>query len=181
MNGDGQGSFSVAQIWRESEGNYHLIHLWRARVESRGLGLILRSLILNYGCGAVLIEGGGPADLLAERLQRIFGHSAPKVEIVPTCNRSKKERLNDVKDLIKDGRVWLPARADWVRIYLDEVEAFPNCDHNDQVDALSQALNWLRQGRPIPPPPLRSTGAIGRPGLRPFNPPGKGYVFVRQT
>ncbi len=44
--------------------------------------------------------------------------------------------------------MYLPEQAHWVDEYLNELESFPNSRHDDQVDATSQALDWLRNRRP---------------------------------
>lgn len=58
---------------------------------------------------------------------------------------SKVARASAVSPLAEAGNVWLPAPelAPWVGDLVDEAAAFPNGAHDDQVDALSQALNRL--------------------------------------
>lgn len=47
------------------------------------------------------------------------------------------------------GMFHLPASADWLPAFRHELMAFPNGRHDDQVDALSQFLDWIgmRPGR----------------------------------
>ena len=49
--------------------------------------------------------------------------------------------------MLEAGSVYLPgpATAPWVDGFIEEVAAFPNSRHGDQVDAMTQALNRLRQ------------------------------------
>ena len=71
---------------------------------------------------------------------------------------------------IEAGQVFLPKDAPWLGDFLDELLAFPNGRHDDQVDSVSQFLNWAgkRRTRPVgfyqpvilvemeePEPPLR--------------------------
>ena len=47
------------------------------------------------------------------------------------------------------GNVYLPpmdAEHPWVREYIDELLAFPNGEHDDRVDATTQALDRLSTG-----------------------------------
>jgi predicted phage terminase large subunit-like protein len=49
------------------------------------------------------------------------------------------------------GQVHLPREAPWLSTLLHELLAFPNARHDDQVDSISQFLNWaeaehLRRG-----------------------------------
>ena len=45
--------------------------------------------------------------------------------------------------VIEVGKVFLPESAPWLDDYLDTMAAFPNADHDDDVDSTTQALNWL--------------------------------------
>ena len=49
-----------------------------------------------------------------------------------------------VTALIESGKVYLPEKADWLDEFLHEMTMFPAGKHNDQVDALSQALGLLK-------------------------------------
>jgi predicted phage terminase large subunit-like protein len=57
----------------------------------------------------------------------------------------KNVRANACSPLVESGRVLLPEAAPWLRDFLDEVTSFPNALHDDMVDAMSQALNYLSQ------------------------------------
>jgi len=39
--------------------------------------------------------------------------------------------------------VYLPQGASWLAEFLDSLAAFPAAAHDDDVDSVSQALNWL--------------------------------------
>ena len=43
---------------------------------------------------------------------------------------------------IEAGHVVLPRDAPWLDVFLTELLAFPNGRHDDQVDSVSQFLNW---------------------------------------
>jgi phage terminase large subunit-like protein len=40
------------------------------------------------------------------------------------------------------GQVYLPHDAPWLSELLHEILAFPNARHDDQIDSISQFLNW---------------------------------------
>jgi predicted phage terminase large subunit-like protein len=54
----------------------------------------------------------------------------------------KIARAAAVSPLIEAGNVYLPhpAYAPWVNDFIEECAAFPNGAHDDQVDAMTQAL-----------------------------------------
>jgi hypothetical protein len=59
----------------------------------------------------------------------------------------KKSRAHAVTGLIEAGRVYLPERAPWLADFLDEISAFAQGAHDDQVDSMTQALNYMREKR----------------------------------
>ena len=58
----------------------------------------------------------------------------------------KQARAAAVSPLIEAGNVWLPHpdQHRWVADLVEEAAAFPNASHDDQVDALTQALTRLQ-------------------------------------
>jgi predicted phage terminase large subunit-like protein len=66
-----------------------------------------------------------------------------------TVKGSKQARARAVSGYIEAGDVHLaPAGAPWIPGFLDETAAFDNGAHDDQVDAMSQALARLTRGGP---------------------------------
>lgn len=55
----------------------------------------------------------------------------------------KVARANAVSPAIENGRVFLPRYASWVDDFVSECCSFPNGAHDDQVDAMTQALNRM--------------------------------------
>ena len=46
--------------------------------------------------------------------------------------------------LIESGKVLIPAEAAWLADFQTEVVNFPKGKHDDQVDSMSQFLNWVK-------------------------------------
>lgn len=63
---------------------------------------------------------------------------------------SKEARARASTPEIESGNVFLPYPADpgneWVADFISEVRNFPHDAHDDQVDAMTQALNWIARG-----------------------------------
>jgi predicted phage terminase large subunit-like protein len=64
----------------------------------------------------------------------------------------KIQRANVVAPIIKDGFVYLPESqkypgepSTWADDMMEEITMFPNDDHDDYVDTISQALHYLGQ------------------------------------
>ena len=60
---------------------------------------------------------------------------------------SKATRLSGVSSMIEAGQLLLPEEAPWLADFKAELLAFPSSKHDDQVDALSQLLAWVRRSR----------------------------------
>jgi predicted phage terminase large subunit-like protein len=62
-----------------------------------------------------------------------------------TPNGSKVTRVLACQPEINGGNVWFPAGETWVDDAMIEYAGFPEEDHDDRVDALTQAILWLRE------------------------------------
>jgi predicted phage terminase large subunit-like protein len=69
-------------------------------------------------------------------------HTIPGViATVPTVDKVTRARA--VAPFVKAGQVVLPKRAAWLADFLEEVCNFPGADNDDQVDTLSQLLDYV--------------------------------------
>ena len=61
--------------------------------------------------------------------------------IIPNnAKGSKVVRARAVASYVEAGDVWLNGHGPWLGLFLEEVSGFPQAAHDDQVDAMSQAL-----------------------------------------
>jgi Terminase RNaseH-like domain len=56
----------------------------------------------------------------------------------------KLSRAHAVSPLVESGRVCVPESAAWLNDFIEEMISFPGAPHDDQVDALTQALAYMR-------------------------------------
>lgn len=73
----------------------------------------------------------------------------------------KHTRLISITDVLESGFVYLPEKAPWLDDFLLEVTRFPNAKHDDQVDALSQGINWFKEGYRKPVRVIRNPPIFG--------------------
>jgi predicted phage terminase large subunit-like protein len=92
-----------------------------------------RSVTSSY---ALLIENKGSGMSL---IQDLKNDGIRAIEIKPTGD--KIMRMNAHTARIEAGYVHLPSRASWLDEFRKEIMAFPATKYDDQVDALSQALD----------------------------------------
>jgi predicted phage terminase large subunit-like protein len=92
-----------------------------------------RSVTSSY---ALLIENKGSGMSLIQELQR---EGIRAIEVKPEGD--KVMRMNAHTAKIEAGYVHIPRRASWLDEFRKEIMAFPVGKYDDQVDALSQALD----------------------------------------
>jgi predicted phage terminase large subunit-like protein len=143
MTGDAN-DWSVCTTWHMINGDYHLIDVFRARLEYPALRRKVISLAAKFSADTILIENAGPGMALLQDLRRDLPRGMPR-PIGRRPEGSKAERMVAQTAKIEAGHVYLPREAPWLDTLLLELLAFPNGRYDDQVDSVSQLLNWASQ------------------------------------
>jgi predicted phage terminase large subunit-like protein len=98
--------------------------------------------------GTKLVEdkASGPAVI-----QEVKHDVAGLTEVNPEGGKIARARA--VSPQVESGNIYLPhpAIAPWIDAFIEEAAAFPNGRNDDQVDAMTQALNRLRSTTLTPP------------------------------
>jgi predicted phage terminase large subunit-like protein len=133
--------YSVCTTWQKSKKDYHLIDVFRARLQYPDLRRMVASLASRHAAETVLIEDAGPGMMLLQDLQRDIpiGMNRP-IGVKP--EGSKADRMVAQSAKIEAGHVYLPREAEWLDSFFLEVLGFPQALHDDQVDSVSQFLKW---------------------------------------
>jgi predicted phage terminase large subunit-like protein len=133
--------FVVGQVWLRRGANAYLLDQVRGRFDFPETVKQFRRLSAKWPQAVLKIvedKANGPA-VIASLANEIAG-------IVPEQpDGSKEARASAVAAVIEAGNVWLPSPdlAPWIGDLIEEAAAFPNGAHDDQVDALTQALKRL--------------------------------------
>jgi predicted phage terminase large subunit-like protein len=90
----------------------------------------------NTNSYALLIEDKGSGMSLIQEFKREGIHA---IGVKPTME--KILRMNAHTARIEAGCVHIPRRASWLEDFRSEIMAFPASKYDDQIDALSQALD----------------------------------------
>ncbi len=91
------------------------------------------------GLRGIYIEDKASGQSIIQELKRESGISIIPYKVV----HDKVARVNAILPLIEGGRVYLPQTADWLDSFIDETVQFPSANHDDQVDAMTIALDTL--------------------------------------
>ena len=127
------------------DGVHHLVDMQRVRMEYPELKRFMIAHAARFTPDAVLIEDKASGQSLLQDLRRET--ALPVIAMMPDAD--KLTRLARVSPLMEAGKLALPHYAPWLAAFEAEFFSFPDGAHDDQVDAVSQYLNWVRgrQGR----------------------------------
>ncbi|MFC1659331.1 phage terminase large subunit [Pseudomonadota bacterium] len=131
---------TVCSVWGEKKNNYYLLNIYRDWWEYPELRKKSIELIKVWKADTVLIEDKASGQSLIQDLRKDL--KVPIIAIKVT--KDKITRLASVSSLIEAGRVFLPVEAPWLADFEHEVYLFPNGEHDDQVDSMSQYLYWIK-------------------------------------
>ena len=138
-------SYVVGQVWGVTADaqSYVLLDQIRKRMSfSETLSAIRKISVAYPFCSAHLIEekanGSAIIDILQDEIPGIF-------PVLP--QGGKEARAHAVESLWSNGQVILPSPElyPWVGELVQELLEFPSSLFDDQVDAMTQALSWLRE------------------------------------
>lgn len=134
--------YVVGQVWGAKGSDRFLLDQRRARMDMPATKEAVRALSVRWPrAAAKLVEDKANGPAVIQELKHDIGGL---IEVTP--EGGKIARAHAVSPLAESGNVYLPhpAWALWVEGLIEEAAAFPNSRHDDQVDALTQALNRLR-------------------------------------
>jgi predicted phage terminase large subunit-like protein len=138
MKGTELSDFSVATVWLVKKDNCYLIDLWRERVDYPNLKRAVLHLVEKHRGATLLIEDKGSGTSL---IQDLRAENRAVIAINPEGD--KLTRLAKVSAHFEAGCVHFPKEASWLGALTSELLGFPNMRHDDQVDSVTQALNWI--------------------------------------
>jgi predicted phage terminase large subunit-like protein len=116
---------------------YYVVDVVRGRFDYPTLKARAIALAEEHKANRILIEDTGVGPALIAELRKA---GLPVVAIRP--EQDKRTRMSIQSSKFESGQVLFPNRARWLPDFEAELFAFPNSRHDDQVDALSQALAY---------------------------------------
>ncbi len=136
--------YSVGTVWGSTGVDYYLLDVFRGRLEAPDLRRRIMALSDHWAADATVIEDTELGRALLHDLRRTEAFRP----ILSRPGHDKEARLLAQSARFEAGQVHLPRDAAWLATYMDELLAFPNGRHDDQVDSTSQALYWLTARAP---------------------------------
>jgi predicted phage terminase large subunit-like protein len=122
--------------------NIILLDAFKRRMEFPELKQCAFNTYKEWEPDAFIVEAKASGAPLIFELRRM---GIPVQEFTPSRGNDKIVRINSVADLFASGKVWAPPTR-WAEEVIEEMASFPNSEHDDMVDAMTQALIRFRKG-----------------------------------
>ena len=117
---------------------YYLLDVFRQRLTFPSLCDAVETQVKKHAPNAILIEEHANGIPLIDECRR----RGMSVIIARRPTKDKRTRMDGETPKLAAGCFSLPRLAPWLNDFLPEYLSFPGGKHDDQIDALSQFLNW---------------------------------------
>jgi predicted phage terminase large subunit-like protein len=143
--GGEQHDYSVCTTWYQTETGWVLVDVLRERLDFPALQQRLQDHAALWKAQMIILEKQASGAALYQFLRR----TVPTLPLVPFLPKHDKHtRLATASTWLESGVVRL-YQGRWLAAYLHELLAFPNAEHDDQVDSTSQAILWMQKRAPM--------------------------------
>lgn len=139
MSASPDSDWSVCLTCGYRDDRWYLLDVFRRQLDYPDLRNAVLRLARQWSADKVVIEDAGSGKSLWQELHRFKGVLRP---LMWPATIGKEERLIGQLGQIEDGRLLLPDDAPWLDAFLSELRAFPTGRNDDQVDAMSQFLEF---------------------------------------
>jgi len=143
--------FVAGHVWQRTGPNYYLVDRVHDHMGISDTMRSIRTLTAKHPrARAKLVEDKANGTAVIELLRKEISGLIP---IDP--QGGKVVRAQAVAPYAEAGNIYLPHPriAPWIHDFLEECAAFPNAAHDDDVDAMTQAINWMAAGTASSLPP----------------------------
>ena len=169
-------NYTVVLVIASDGHRHYVVDVLRRRLDMVDMRDAVSRLVQRYGPSTILIEDTSSGPGLARMLRDEGSHA----ELWPTRGRGKEERLEAHLHMFVQGRVLVQANQPWTTDLVNEWAGFPRARYDDQVDAVSQYLDWCATKTITKPVILSANTSTDRLGAKILGaPPGKGEHAMR--
>ena len=136
-----QNDYSVCCTMTTTPNGYAVLDVWRNRVEYPDLLKAMQAQAKDHTPSAIFVEDAASGQSVVQSLRR-----ETRLPVLPAKPIGDKVlRANRVTGTVEAKKITLPRTAPWLQAFREELAAFPNGVHDDQVDAFVGCLTQLMQ------------------------------------
>jgi predicted phage terminase large subunit-like protein len=132
--------YSVGFTIGETDNGFYFLSRFKDKVEFPELKRQVAQQADFWHPHEILVEDKASGQSLIQELKLATSYPVIAVKV----DRDKETRASAITGYFESGRVFFPEGAAWTSDLEDELASFPGGLHDDQIDAVSQALNRLR-------------------------------------
>jgi predicted phage terminase large subunit-like protein len=134
--------YSVGLTWGYRDGEWYLLDVIRAQMPFNELNDRVIAWHKCWKADALIIEGASIGVSLHQMVKKA---RLPGIIRAPAPKGSKEDRLAKATVQLQSGNFLLPESAHWLEVFRKELLGFPDATNDDQVDALSQFVEFAFQ------------------------------------
>ena len=150
-------SRTVIQAWLTLNGKYYLADQYCEACDAELFYRMFWKFVKRHRPSVALIEATANGPALHARVQK---KARFEIRLITPRRAPKAARLNAHIEKIQNKQIFLPQGAPWRPAFIDEIVGHPG-DFDDQLDAMTQYLDFMDSKPTIKPAPPR--GIVGRP------------------
>lgn len=133
----GKNDYSACVTVMSDENKFYILDDVRDRLDLPDLVKLAKSLAVKHKPDRIVIEESGLGNFFAKELER-----AGLPTLVERSQADKVTRMQAPLLKFEQQLIFLPRQAIWLADFLEELLSVPSAKHDDQVDALCQALAY---------------------------------------
>lgn len=134
-----KNDFVAIEVWSKLQNSYYLRACLNRHLDFPQTLQAIRLMKRLYPeAQYILVEDKANGSAIIQTLRSEF---VGVLSITP--KGGKVSRVNSISPAIESGNVFLPEQELWAEAFVDQFSKFPAGEHDDMVDAASQALNFM--------------------------------------
>ncbi|NDB67811.1 MAG: hypothetical protein EB015_07365 [Methylocystaceae bacterium] len=147
---DGLLNFVEERKYTEEHPRVIMMHAWQERLELHDLVNKVAETMKTYKVDKLLVENKASGPSVIQELRRIFNHLpfvVEPIDLIKTHSHlsiDKISRAHAVVPLFAGGLVYAPDRS-WADMVITQCSTFPKAKHDDLVDTVTMALQYMRR------------------------------------
>ena len=135
--------YVVGMVVGQAGNQFYVLDLFREKTDVIGTMNMISRMYKRHGLSGTVIElaasGHAVYQMLSRKVPGLIGFKPEK---------SKESRASAIIPMVEAGNIYLPASASWLDGFINEFSLFPGSKNDDQVDALTMAVNYMSQRTP---------------------------------
>jgi predicted phage terminase large subunit-like protein len=127
-----------------------MAYAWAERLELHDLVERVHFNCARYHVDILLIENKAAGHSVAQEMRRLYQNEDWQVVMYDPKSVDKSSRAYSIQHLFQEGMIYAPGTPEtelwkeWAGGVIDECSVFPKGQHDDRVDTVTMALNWMR-------------------------------------